>query len=54
MDYNAETLARLASKYLNRVEVKGINEHHEFAYLLQFFIDLEQKTIQITKDEPPT
>ena len=50
--YNKENVTELAKKYLDRVELKGLMEFHEFSYLLNFFAELEKGTLEIkTKEE---
>lgn len=51
MKYDKKTLTQLASKFLDKVEIKGLNEFHEFSYLLNFFADLEQGKIEISEYE---
>jgi len=51
MNYDTQTLTQLASKFLDKVEIKGLKEFHEFSYLLNFFAELEQGKILITQPE---
>lgn len=47
MNYDTKTLTQFASKYLDKVEIKGLQEFHEFSYLLNFFAELEQGKIKL-------
>jgi hypothetical protein len=52
MNFDKKTLTQLGSKYLDRIELKGLNEFHEFSYLLNFFAELEQDKIKIELNLP--
>lgn len=49
--FNTTTVVQLATKFLDRVEIKGLSEHHEFGYLISFFAALENKIIEIKEKE---
>lgn len=49
--FDTASIVQLATKFLDRVETKGLSEHHEFAYLISFFAALENKTIEIKEPE---
>jgi len=51
MNYDKQTLTQMASKYLDRVKLKGLNEFHEFSYLLNFFAEIEQGKIEVKSVE---
>lgn len=48
-------LAQLAGKYLNRVDIKGLDEFNEFGVILDFFQKLQQGEISlnVVGDNPP-
>ena len=43
-----DVLVKLATKYLDRIEVKGLIEHHEFGTLVSFFAAMERDEIIIS------
>jgi hypothetical protein len=47
MNYDREVLVQIATKYLDRIEVKGLNELHEFNVLVRFFQDVAQNNVEI-------
>lgn len=53
MEYNKETLVPLATKYLDRVELKGIQEVNEFTYLANFFSEIQKGTLKVVVETSP-
>jgi hypothetical protein len=45
--YSKEQIIPLAQKFLDRVEIKGLQEHFEFANLINFFSSIEKGDIEI-------
>lgn len=54
--YNKELLVEFATKYLDRVKVKGFKEVNELTYLSNFFTELKNGNIDIrdTRNENPS
>lgn len=50
-NFNKTLIVQLATKFLDRVEIKGLSEHHEFSCLVNFFAALESGAIQIKEKE---
>ena len=47
MSYDKELLVEFATRYLDRVKVKGFKEVNELTYLTNFFTELKDGNIDI-------
>ena len=56
MSYDKELLVEFATRYLDRVKVKGFKEVNELTYLTNFFTELKNGNIDIrdTRNENPS
>lgn len=54
MNFEPEAMVQLANKYLDRVELKGLREFHEFGHLVAFFAAISSGEVKInrTKETP--
>lgn len=51
MKYNVKEITQVASKYLDRVEIKGLQEFQEFSFLINFLADVERGEVLITEKD---
>ena len=49
MKYNIKEVTQVASKYLDRVELKGLQEFHEFSFLINFLAEIEKGTLEVVE-----
>jgi hypothetical protein len=52
VDFDPKVIAQLATKYLDRVDIKGLQEFHEFGHMVAFFSAVESGQIHFHQPQP--
>lgn len=47
MNYDIKEVTQVASKYLDRVKIEGLQEFHEFGFLINFLAELERGALEV-------